>query len=123
MDTHIVCRLYEGKTEKLTQQAVNSIEAGRVLISPFVMLELQYLYEINRITEPSDVVITELNYDIGLELSDISLKQIIEKACSRTWTRDPFDRLITAEVLVSEKAFLVTKDSLIRKNCKQTVWE
>ncbi len=122
-DTHIVCWLYEGKTEKLTQKAANMIEAGSLMISPFVILELQYLYEISRINEASETIIRNLNYEIGLEVSDISLKQIVGKACSFTWTRDPFDRLITAEVMLSDRTFLITKDALIRKNCKQAVWE
>ncbi len=31
------------------------------------------------------------------------------------WTRDPFDRLIAAEVMLYPDALLVTKDSMIRE--------
>ncbi len=34
LDTHIVCRLYEGRIEKLSQTAADTIENGHLFVSP-----------------------------------------------------------------------------------------
>ena len=45
LDTHIVCWLYEGRTELLTPAALQLIETGLLQISPAMHLELTYLHE------------------------------------------------------------------------------
>ncbi len=39
-----------------------------------------------------------------------------------SWTRDPFDRIITAQASLNE-ALLITKDGSIRKNYARAVWD
>ena len=39
-----------------------------------------------------------------------------------SWTRDPFDRLIAAQALVSGER-LLTRDRLIRANCSWAFWD
>ncbi|MCP4050255.1 MAG: type II toxin-antitoxin system VapC family toxin [bacterium] len=51
LDTHIVVWLYEGLVGKLTEKSKDAIENNDLYISQFVRLEMQYLYEIKRITE------------------------------------------------------------------------
>jgi len=51
LDTHVVVWLFSGQTELLSSRAVESIEKQDLLISPFVSLELQYLFETNRISQ------------------------------------------------------------------------
>ncbi len=63
LDTHIVCRLYEGRIEKLSQTAADTIEDGHLFVSPMVGLELQYLCEIGRITECADTILADLAED------------------------------------------------------------
>ncbi len=48
LDTHVVCWLYEGRTELLTSAAMRAIEDGLLQVSPMVQLELTYLHEIGR---------------------------------------------------------------------------
>jgi len=122
LDTHIVCWLFEGKIEKLTQSAIDAIDSGKLFVSPMVDLELQYLYEIGRITDGSETVLSTLAEDIGLQVSKTSFSCIIVEARAINWTRDPFDRIITAEVMISEDAQLITKDKTIREHCKKAVW-
>jgi hypothetical protein len=38
--------LYDGLSDRLSQKAIDLIEAGRLVISPIAELELQYLHEL-----------------------------------------------------------------------------
>jgi hypothetical protein len=61
LDTHIVCWLYEGDVERLSEPAAEAIEsADYLLVSPMVDLELQYLYEIDRISAGSEEILAGL---------------------------------------------------------------
>jgi len=51
LDSHIVVWLYTGLTQKLSNLAKELINNNEIFISPIVRLELQYLYEIGRVTE------------------------------------------------------------------------
>ena len=121
LDTHIVCWLYEGRTELLTPAALQVIELGLLQVSPVVQLELTYLHEIGRINREGSYVLDALAKDIGLSVADVSLAQVMKIAGTLTWTRDPFDRMIVAHATVADAA-LVSKDRLIRKHCDRAVW-
>jgi PIN domain nuclease of toxin-antitoxin system len=45
LDTHTAAWLYGGFISKLSAEAFDLIENSQVLISPIVMLELEYLFE------------------------------------------------------------------------------
>ena len=122
LDTHIVCWLYEGKIEKLSLSAIEAVESALPFVSPMVDLELQYLYEIKRLKKGPQEVLSTLAEDIGLRISETSFAKIVVEARSIAWTRDPFDRLITAEVLITPNAYIVTKDETIRKHCEKVIW-
>ncbi|MBF0102454.1 MAG: PIN domain-containing protein [Desulfobacterales bacterium] len=122
LDTHIVCWLYEKRIEKLSQTAIDAIEEGNLFVSPMVDLEIQYLFEIGRISEPSDTVLSALSEDIGLQISTTPFSLIAVQARTLNWTRDPFDRLIVAEVLLKQNAQLITKDKNIREHFEKAVW-
>jgi PIN domain nuclease of toxin-antitoxin system len=121
LDTHIAAWLYAGLIEKISETAKQTIEANDVLISPMVKLELQYLFEIGRITVKPDAIIKNLFDAIGLKISETPLQQIIEKALHITWTRDVFDRLLTAEAMVVGGEF-ITADENIISNLKLAIW-
>ncbi|MGF1541324.1 MAG: type II toxin-antitoxin system VapC family toxin [Pleurocapsa sp.] len=96
LDTHVVVWLYSGLTDKLSELAKNLINDNEIYISAIVRLELQYLYEIKRITHQPDAIIAELSEQIDLQICNKSFNQIISIALAINWTRDPFDRIITA---------------------------
>jgi len=121
LDTHITVWLYAGLIEKISQTATQSIEANDLLISPMVKLELQYLFEIGRITVKPDTIVKNLFADIGLKISETPLQQIIEKALNISWTRDVFDRLLSAEAMVVGGEF-ITADENIISNLKLAIW-
>lgn len=121
LDTHIVCWLYEGRSELLTPASLRTIESGLLQVSPVVQLELTYLHEIGRISRVGSYVLDALAKDIGLSVADVSLAQVIKIAGALTWTRDPFDRMIVAHAMIADAA-LVSKDRLIRKHCDRAIW-
>jgi PIN domain nuclease of toxin-antitoxin system len=121
LDTHIAVWLYARLIEKISQTAKQAIEANDLLISPMVRLELQYLFEIGRITVKPDTIIKNLFAAIGLKVSETPLQQIIEEALKISWTRDVFDRLLSAEATVIGGGF-ITADENIKSNLKLAIW-
>ena len=121
LDTHIVVWLYAGLVKKLSNTAVEIIEENEIIISQMVRLELQYLFEIGRITVTADDMINELKQVIGLKLSKKMPEEIFSKAIDLSWTRDVFDRLIVAEASTQD-AILLTKDKKIQEHYNKAVW-
>ena len=121
LDTHVTLWLYSGQAERLSKRAANAINRDRIGISPVVLLELQYLREIGRVTAAPQAIITDLKQRLGLAVEDRSLETVTERALELTWTRDLFDRLIVAQAAL-DNAELVTSDRLVRKNYPRAVW-
>jgi PIN domain nuclease of toxin-antitoxin system len=121
LDTHVLLWLHAGLIERFTAKGRRLLEQHDLLISPCVKLELQYLFEIGRSSVPAAQVFADLDAQIGLEVCDLSFDTVINRAIGIDWTRDPFDRLITAHVLCRGIP-LLTKDSLIRRRVKLAVW-
>jgi len=121
LDTHVTLWLYSGQTERLSKRATNLINRERVGVSPVVLLELQYLREIGRVTAVPRAIIMDLKQRLGLAVEDRSLETVMERALGLAWTRDVFDRLIVAQATLDD-AELVTSDRLIRKHYPKAVW-
>lgn len=121
LDTHIGVWLYDGLIDRLSPDAIAIIEAGHLLVSPIVELEIQYLHEIGRFRPTAQQVLDVLSNEIGLQRSELPFWAITRKACQLNWTRDPFDRLIVAEATIAN-APLVTKDKIILTHYGQAVW-
>jgi PIN domain nuclease of toxin-antitoxin system len=121
LDTHVVVWLYAGEIERLGEAAAAAIEEHAPTISPMVRLELTYLHEVGRITVPAADIIDDLTQRVSLTMSTTSLAEVVRAATPLDWTRDPFDRLITADALASA-ASLVTKDEHIRANVPTAIW-
>ncbi|MEE9431206.1 MAG: PIN domain-containing protein [Melioribacteraceae bacterium] len=121
LDTHVIVWLYSGNLDLIPLPIQSILNKSILLISPFVKLELEYLYEIKRIKQKSNKIISILKSEIGLNICDIEFTSIIEKAITTKWTRDPFDRIIVAQASL-KKSTLVTKDETILKNYKNAIW-
>lgn len=121
LDTNAVIWLYQGELDKFSTATKQKLENNDLFISPLVKLELQYLFEIKRIREKATVITDTLYGAIGLQIHNIPLSVLIEASITEHWTRDPFDRMITAHARV-EKAFLITRDEFIRKNYDRAIW-
>lgn len=121
LDTHVVVWLYAGALERLPKPAVALIESSTLAVSPAVALELQYLFEIKRITEPGREVLDDLRGRIDLQVDDLSFSTVVAAALTMSWTRDPFDRLITAHAQARD-VLLLTADKSIQKHYSGAMW-
>ena len=121
LDTHVVVWLYAGELEKLSEPAKEMINDNDIFISPVVRLELQYLFEIQRITDEAKIIVTDLSDRIGLKICSKDFNVIISSALDHFWTRDPFDRIIVANAALNNN-ILISKDQNIIDNYKKAVW-
>jgi PIN domain nuclease of toxin-antitoxin system len=116
-----VAWLYQGEGERIPRALRERLEAEVVVVSPIVELELTYLHEVGRVTEPATAPLAALRRSIGLEVADSSLVELVGVATGLSWTRDPFDRLIAAQAIVAA-APLVTADRTILANLPLALW-
>ena len=121
LDTHVVVWLYAGKVNMLSEHAAELINSHEIIISPVVRLELEYLFEIQRITDKANEVISDLSDRIGLKICEKNFNTIISRALNFRWTRDPFDCIIVANAAVNQN-ILVTKDQSILENYEKAMW-
>jgi PIN domain nuclease of toxin-antitoxin system len=121
LDTHVVVWLFAGKIDTVTEEVKRLINKHEIFISPIVRLELQYLFEIQRITVEANEIILNLANLIGLQVCNKSFNMIVSSAFNFSWTRDPFDRIIVANAAVNRN-LLVTKDQNILKNYEKAIW-
>ncbi|MCX6634212.1 MAG: type II toxin-antitoxin system VapC family toxin [Acidobacteria bacterium] len=122
LDTQVMVWLCERQLDRLSPRATAAVEESELRISPMVLLELQYLYEIKRIVQPPQALLSQLESQLGLKLCSHPFPAIVQTALFETWTGDPFDRVIVAQARSNGYAPLVTSDSKIRKNYPRTVW-
>ena len=113
--------LYSGQAERLSKRAADVINREHIAVSPVVLLELQYLREIGRVTVAPQAIVTDLRARLGLAVEDRSMQMVTERALALSWTRDVFDRLIVAQAAL-DNVELVTADRLVRKHYPKAVW-
>jgi len=122
LDTHVLVWLYASACKKLSPAASQAIEhSDHLRISPMVLLEIDFLYEIGRISVNSREIYGYLHHQLGLRLCDKSFADIVIKAADYNWTRDPFDRLIVAQAALGDNS-LISKDALIHSHYSATIW-
>jgi PIN domain nuclease of toxin-antitoxin system len=97
------------------------IGENELLLSPMVMLELQYLFEIKRLTVPPGTIIGVIQRAAPLRICDLPFEDVARAALRETWTRDPFDRIIVAHARLREVT-LITKDRMIREQYERALW-
>jgi PIN domain nuclease of toxin-antitoxin system len=121
LDTNVLLWL-AGAPDQLSRRARQTIDRDEpLLISPMVELEVEYLYEIGRINRPAVEVVAHLRGVVNLQTCDRSFPAVAAKARELKWTRDPFDRLITAQAALGSDP-LLTRDKIIRANYSHAFW-
>ena len=121
LDTHVALWLYGGRVDLLPVGVQDLLRQHDLLISPMVVLEMQYLFELRRTSEPASTVLQALSREVGLGVCDLPFSEVAEEALRQDWTRDPFDRLITSQAAL-RGAPLLTKDQAIRDHYPQAFW-
>jgi len=121
LDTHVVVWLYAGLLEKFSQSVRAILNENEIRISPIVRLELQYLYEIERVKEPAQSIVADLADRIGMRVCDKDINAVIGQAIPLKWTRDPFDRVIVAQAALNDN-ILISKDQNILDHYLHARW-
>lgn len=121
LDTHVAAWLYAGALDLVPDPVRELLEREDLLVSPMVVLELQYLFEIQRTAEPAEAVLGTLERQLGLAVCDLSFRDVALKALRESWTRDPFDRVIVSQAAL-RGAPLVTKDRAMHTHYPKAVW-
>lgn len=122
LDTQIAVWLAEANLKKLSATAASMAAKSELLISPMVMMELQFLYEIGRIIATPPAVLVKLSAELGVSVCRHPFAAIAETALGETWTRDPFDRVIVAHARSNQAAPLLTKDESIHAHYNHARW-
>ena len=122
LDTQILVWISAGRIKKLTREALRTIESSDLLISPIILVEIGYLFEINRLAKPPLAILDQLQKQLGLKVSDHPFPTIANAALFETWTRDLFDRLIVAHARSDGYSELVSSDAKIQQNYSKTIW-
>jgi PIN domain nuclease of toxin-antitoxin system len=122
LDTHVVVYLANGELNKLPKAAFQRIESSRPMVTPMVLLELNYLNEIGRIIKDGATIREYLRDKIDLGVAESSFERTALIASTLSWTRDPFDRLIAAHAMADDVP-LITRDSILLQHCPVAMWD
>lgn len=122
LDTNVVVWLAQGDLARIPLTAQSVLDQADLLISPMVLVELEYLYEVNRIRLSSRDVLRKVSHEAGVRVCDLAFPRIADVVLDEKWTRDPFDRTIVAQAKANGLALLVSADEEIRKHYPRAVW-
>ena len=121
LDTHAIVYAYAGELDRFSKQGRKLLESEELIISPIVLLELEYLFEVGKVLTQPDMILKTLQTDIDLKVCRAEFVKIIHVANGLKWTRDPFDRMIVANAML-QKSSLLTKDKTILENFSLAFW-
>ena len=122
LDTHAIIWLHEEEFSKFTNSTLQLMESSPLYFSPISKVEIHYLNQKEIIKKPAIKLLEDMKDRIGLIESHYSYKEITKRAINISWTRDPFDLLISSEVYNQENHSLVTRDENILQNLKEAIW-
>lgn len=122
IDTHVAVFIHNGDPALLSPTGLHILDSAEaIVLSPMAALELGYLYESGKIRFRSEEITGFLSRELGISIETGGFGRAVLHAVSLTWTRDPFDRIITAQAALSG-ATLLTRDRTIRDNYAGAVW-
>ena len=122
LDTHVVVWLASGKVKQISPKVRALLEKADLLLSPMVLLELEYLHELKRTKLPARDIFQKVAHETGLRLCDLPFPSIAGAALDERWTRDPFDRLIVAQAKANGFSPLISADEEIARHYPRAVW-
>jgi len=121
LDTHVLVWLHAGLLDRFSSLARERLEEEALVVSPMAVLELEYLYEVGRVTGPSADVMEHLSGSLELGVASDPFPEVARAAVRESWTRDPFDRLIVAQARLAA-APLLSKDGAILERYDRALW-
>jgi PIN domain nuclease of toxin-antitoxin system len=121
-DTHTLILLVLGRSRLIGRKASRLIQRAELLISPMVLVELEYLYEIGRLKLRSHDIRAKVEHELGVKLCELPFAAVANAAIDETWTRDVFDRIIVAHARANGLAPLISADEKVAEHYPRTVW-
>ena len=122
LDTNIVVWLAQGSLDRISQKAQEHLNEAELLLSPMVLLELEYLFEVKRLRIGARDIFLKIEHELGVRRCDFTFSSIVSAALDEKWTRDPFDRMIVAHAKANGFANLISADEEISQHYPRTIW-
>jgi PIN domain nuclease of toxin-antitoxin system len=121
LDTHVAI-FVSVRNDRRTRALRPRLESDEIVLSPIALLEMQFLYELGRLTETAEQIFDDLADRFEVRLAETPLQELAQDAMTHSWTRDPIDRLIVANATV-DGADLLTFDEVIHDHFDRAVWK
>ncbi len=121
LDTHVVCWLYAGLSHQLSERARGMIESNDLAVSPWVLSEIQVLFERGVVRLAALELFDDLELRLGLSVATGDPMKIIKTSMDLSWATDPYDRMIVAHAKLLS-APLLSKDAHLHAHFPQVVW-
>jgi PIN domain nuclease of toxin-antitoxin system len=122
LDTHVAVFLHDGLLEELSSAAKLAIENNELLVSPMVVLELEYLHARKKISVNARALTAALAETFGVAVCAFPFPAVVSESLGQEWVSDPFDRLIVGHAAANRNSPLITRDRLIRRHYASAVW-
>ena len=122
LDTNVVVWLAQGSLDRISQKAQEHLNEAELLLSPIVLLELEYLFEVKRLRIGARDIFLKIEHELGVRRCDFTFSSIVSAALDEKWTRDPFDRMIVAHAKANGFANLISADEEISQHYPRTIW-
>jgi PIN domain nuclease of toxin-antitoxin system len=91
-------------------------------VSPVSFLEVAFLHEIGKLQVDMEAFQSAVGADDRFRIDEVPLLNLISRALPLSWTRDPFDRLLSAHS-TARRTPLCTMDRMIRRHHRYLVSE
>jgi PIN domain nuclease of toxin-antitoxin system len=122
LDTQVAVWLAQFNLKRISRAARMQMERTDLLLSPMALMEMEYLYEMQKIVLRAEEVKLKLEHELGVRICAFSFPFIASAAIHEKWTRDPFDRLIVAHAQANGLSPLISADSHIQDHYPRNVW-
>ncbi|KAA3610716.1 MAG: PIN domain-containing protein [Calditrichaeota bacterium] len=121
LDTHVIIWLYQRNKKPFSKNALKLLDLAELYFPSISFLEISFLNQLGKINFTAIEAQSDLTSNVNIVFARTDTFDLSKEASTMVWTRDPFDRLITAEASFHQ-AKLLTKDKLILKNYDNATW-
>lgn len=121
LDTHCAMWAYNAGWARFSRAGLERLEDDELRVSPIVLLELELLFEIKRLSVRPIEMLDRLAQDLGAKYCDTPFEDVALAATWMKFARDPVDRMLCAQALAGG-GDLLTKDEYLLKHFPKAVW-
>src|SRR5262249_24970115 len=85
-------------------------------VSPISLLEIKFLAEVGKLEVDIDAFAELVSSDSRFVVDEVSLLSLVQRSLIFDWTRDPFDRMLSAHSSLRRKPFCSVHRSILRNH-------